>query len=94
MDGSVIPWQDVVNASFELAGSIGVWFHILALYKNKKASGVEPLTFVLFSIWGYWNLYYYYQLGQIASAWAGVSIVLANTVWVCMYYHYKGKGKV
>ena len=84
-------WQDLVNAGFELLGGVGVWLHIVALYKNKKASGVEPLTFVLFTLWGYWNLYYYSFLGQTASVYAGISIVIANTVWVYLYYYYKGK---
>ena len=91
MSWLIVNWQDWVNAGFELFGSIGVWFHIWALYKNKKATGVEPLTFVLFSLWGYWNLYYYAHLGQTASVVAGISIAVANTVWVIMYYYYKRK---
>jgi len=84
-----IMWQDLVNAAFQVIGSIAVWLNVVALYKDKKVKGVNVGSFLCFTLWGYWNLYYYPHLGQTASFIGGISIAIANTVWTILVIQYK-----
>jgi uncharacterized membrane protein YfcA len=81
-------WQDLVNAGYESIGGLMIFLHCLALYRDKEVKGVSVFATVIFTSWGYWNLYYYPHLNQWASFFGGVVIVLANTLWVGMMWYY------
>jgi len=75
---------DIINAAFELFGAIFTWRNALQLYRDRRILGVYWPTWVFFSAWGLWNLYYYPALDQWFSFWAGVVLVIGNLAWVAM----------
>lgn len=82
---------DAINGTFEVLGSVMIWRNVLELHRDKMVRGVHWLPVGFFAAWGYWNLFYYPHLDQWLSFWGGVSIVVANTVWLWQMLHY-GRG--
>ena len=83
---------DLINGLFEFFGSLVLWMNVRQLYLDKKVRGVTWSATAFFMTWGYWNLYYYPHLGQWCSFAGGVSIVVANTVWLGQMLYY-GRGR-
>ena len=80
-------WADAGNAFFEIVGAVTVWLNVRALLKSRKVRGVDWRTWVFFTLWGWWNIFYYGPyLGQWLSWWAGLVLVSANTTWVVLAY--------
>ena len=75
---------DIINGLFESIGGIMIWLNVLAILKDREVKGINWLTVVFFTSWGYWNLYYYPHLNQWASFLGGLVIVSGNTAWI--YY--------
>jgi uncharacterized membrane protein YfcA len=86
---------DLINALFETIGSLFVILSIVKLRKDKIVRGVNVLTIIFFSSWGFWNLFYYPHLGQWLSFAGGCLITAANTTWIFMiiYFNYREKGR-
>lgn len=82
---------DLFNGLFEFFGSIMLWRNVLQLYRDKQTKGVHWSATGFFMSWGYWNLFYYPQLDQWWSFAGGVSIVIANTVWLGQMLYYRTK---
>lgn len=82
---------DLINGLFEFIGSIALWNNVRILYKDKCVRGVHWMATGFFMTWGYWNLFYYPHLDQWWSFSGGVSIVIANTVWLIQMMIY-GRG--
>ncbi len=79
---------DLINATFEIFGSLLLWLSVRRLYKDKGYSGVFPPTTAIFAAWGYWNLLFYFSLDQWLSGLASISMALANTVHLCQMFYY------
>jgi hypothetical protein len=73
---------------FELFGSAMLWRNVLQLYRDKQVKGVHWSATFFFAAWGYWNLFYYPHLDQWWSFAGGVSIVIANTIWLGQMHYY------
>ena len=82
---------DIINGLFECAGGLFIALHCWQLYIQKDVKGVSMTAFAFFAIWGYWNLYYYPSLNQIASFVGGCLVVVMNTFWVIMAIYYVRK---
>lgn len=80
---------DLINGAFELFGSVMLWRNVLQLYSDKQVRGVHWTATGFFAAWGYWNLFYYPYLSQWWSFSGGVSIVLANTIWLAQMVYYR-----
>ena len=80
---------DLINGSFETFAGGAVLGHVRSIYLNKGYSGVSVKAFVFFTLWGYFNLFYYPHLGQIISFVGGISVVSANTLLLYMLYKYR-----
>lgn len=80
--------QDVVNGAFELLGGVMNGINVLQLYRHKRVMGVHWAPTTLFTLWGFWNLYYYPHLAQWMSFVGGCGIVASNFAWVCMALYY------
>ena len=78
---------DVINGLYEAFGGLVILLNVLRIRKDKQVRGVNALTTVFFTTWGFWNLYYYPHLNQWFSFAGGVFIVFSNTLW--LYYAYK-----
>ena len=79
---------DIVNGLFEFCGGAVNWLNVAALMKDKKVRGVRILPTFLFSVWGYWNLWYYPHLNQWVSFIGGIAIVLTNSCWALLAIYY------
>jgi hypothetical protein len=84
---------DLINGLFELMGSVFIWRSIWLLNKQKQVHGVSILSVGFFAAWGFWNLFYYPHLLQWFSFAGGLSIVLANTIWVGQIGYYLWRTK-
>lgn len=82
---------DLFNGIFETGGGLVIWMNIYRLYKDKRIRGVSFAPFIFFTLWGFWNLYYYPHLGQIMSFIGGIFVVTANAIWVLMAVYYGWK---
>lgn len=81
--------NDYVNATFEIMGGGFVLDHCRIVLRDKAVKGLSIVSVFFFTLWGYWNIYYYPSLGQWASFWGGVFIVIANTWWVTLLLKYR-----
>ena len=84
-------WQDTVNGSYETLGGIMILLSVLRLHREKQVRGISILACFFFTTWGYWNLYYYWQLAQHVSWLGGIGVVIMNTIWLSqiLWYSYK-----
>ena len=80
---------DLVNGLFEVLSGFMILNHCRCLLKDKQVKGVSILSTVFFSLWGFWNLYYYPSLGQWFSFYGGLLLVFANVLWVGLMIRYK-----
>lgn len=87
-------WQDKMNGLFEFAGGLFILLSCIKLYRDKKVRGISFVHVGYFTLWGYWNIYYYPYLDQWISFIGGLSVVLMNTIWLLMLICYLRKEKI
>lgn len=80
--------NDIINGMFECLGSVFISFSIFKLFKDKMVRGVSWVHVSFFSVWGFWNLYYYPSLNQWVSFYGGIGVTLANTAYLIMLIYY------
>lgn len=80
---------DFINGAFELFGAALLLLNVREIIRTKRVAGVHWLPTVFFTIWGFWNLYYYPLLGQWLSFVGGVAIVLVNCIWLALVVIYR-----
>lgn len=88
----IIP-VDKINGAFEALGGVMNLVNVLRIYRDKGYRGISVLPTVVFTVWGFWNLYYYPALGQWFSFTGCVLIVAANAAWVSMAIYYGASEK-
>jgi hypothetical protein len=79
---------DFINGAFEIAAGLAILDHCRVMLRDKAVKGVSVWSVVFFTLWGFWNLYYYPHLGQFWSFVGGVGVVGANGVWAVMIVWY------
>jgi hypothetical protein len=79
---------DFINGCFEISGGFFNAINIAALYRAKVVRGVHWAPSAVFSLWGWWNLYFYAYVHQPLSWWGGLGLVLTNSIWVGMALYY------
>lgn len=79
---------DLINGLFEFVGSLMIWANVARILKDKEVKGIDWRVTGFFWVWGLWNLFYYPHLDQWWSFAGGVSIVVANTVWLALAWYY------
>lgn len=87
-------WQDTTNGLFELLGAAAIFGHVLRLLKDRAVAGVSITATAFFSLWGFWNLYYYPHLDQWASFAGGCCIVTGNCIWIAGMIYYSRKPRI
>lgn len=80
---------DLVNGLFELVGGLLLLLHCRRLLRDKEVKGVSLPPALFFLGWGYWNMYFYPNLGQWWSFAGGLVVVSANTLWVGLMVWYE-----
>ena len=79
---------DLITGIFEVGGTAFIFLSIIQLYKDKIVRGVSWVHVGFFTIWGFWNLFYYPHLGQWWAFAGGIGIVSANAFWLCQLLYY------
>jgi hypothetical protein len=87
---------DAINGGMELFGGFFITMSILRLYKDKEVHGISWMHAGYFTVWGWWNLYYYPHLNQWLSFIGSILIAITNTIWVgqMLYYRKASNGKI
>lgn len=80
---------DLINGLFEFFGGALSWLNVRHLLRDKKVRGVSLVPSAVFTVWGFWNCFYYPHLGQWLSFSGGVVIVGANAVWIALAWRYR-----
>lgn len=80
---------DAVNAAFELGGALAIVLSIRRLRRDKRVAGYDPMTLAFFTLWGFWNLWFYGPaMGAWLSWWAGIAVVAANCAYLALLVWY------
>lgn len=83
---------DLTNGLFEFVGFIFTLLNIYRIYKDKGYSGIYIPSSIFFTLWGFWNLYYYPSLGQWFSFCGGALLVIGNMIHISLMIYYGRKG--
>ena len=84
---------DMINAIFELCGSLAIAFSVKKIYNDKLVRGVSWLHVAFFMSWGWWNLYFYPSVDAWASFYAGILLTVVNTIYLSQLIYYTLKEK-
>lgn len=82
-------YADLANGAFEFVGGLLILNHCRAVLRDKAVAGVSVFSTIVFTLWGFWNLYYYPSLDQWFSFAGGLVIVGANVAWVALMLRYR-----
>ena len=82
---------DLINGAFEFGAFVAILLNCRKTHLAKGVKGVSYISVTFFTIWGYWNLYYYSSFDQWFSAITGAGVAAANTLWVSMIIYYQQK---
>lgn len=80
---------DLINGLFEFFGGLFLFLNVKRLHKDKKLSGVSFVPTAFFTVWGYWNLYFYPTVGAMWSFYGGILVMVMNTTWIVMALYYR-----
>ncbi len=83
-----LDFADLVNGSFEMLGALFIAFSVLKAHQDKRIAGVSYVHAGFFSVWGFWNLFYYPHLDQWWSFWGGLAIMSTNAFWLGQLIYY------
>lgn len=80
---------DFINGTIEAFAGLFALNHCRVLYAHKESRGVSIVSAIFFTLWGFWNLYYYPHLNQMMSFYGGLFVVVANVIYVAMMVIYR-----
>lgn len=72
-------------------GLVAVLFNIAAIQRDRQVRGVSVFTVLFFTVWGFWNVYYYPHLNQIYSGMIAGCLAVGNLVYFSLILKYKDK---
>lgn len=85
--------SDVINSLFESISGLLTLISVYRLYKDKELKGVSIYPTLFFTLWGFWNIYFYSYNNFPYSFYGGLLITIVNVIWLSMIYYYKFKYK-
>lgn len=85
---------DFGNGLVELLGALFGFNSCRQVYLDKAVKGVSTLSVTFFTLWGYWNIYYYSSLNQWFSFFGGLALAMANSLYVIMLLYYLRKNNL
>ncbi len=77
---------DMINGLFELVGGLLLVLNIRRLWIDRKIEGVSMIPVFFFTVWGFWNLYFYPSVNAPWSFAGGIVVVVANSIWAVLYF--------
>lgn len=83
--------NDIINGVFELIGGCLLILNLRRLWIDRKVDGVSVAPIIFFTLWGYWNLYFYPSVKAPWSFYGALVMVFANTAWIGLYLQIQRK---
>jgi hypothetical protein len=80
---------DQFNGLFEACGALMIWVSIRRTLRDRVVRGVSAWSVTFFTVWGYWNTYFYIHLDQPWSLAGAVVMVLSNSTWVALLIRFR-----
>jgi hypothetical protein len=81
----------MINGAFEAFAGAMIGLHCRRVWIDKKVRGASIVATLFFTAWGFWNLFYYPNLGQTFSFYGGLVVVAANAVWLTLMWYYRDR---
>ena len=78
----------MINGILSIASCLFLIPTLVSTYQHKKVVGVHWITPTFFTFYGFWNLDFYWHLGQIMSMGASGAMLICNAVWLAMVVRY------
>ena len=81
---------DYVNAFFEGVGALTILDNCRVALKDKKIYGISWKPIAFYTLWGFWNIYFYPSVNAMWSFYAGIAVVTSNIIWlifIIKYWH-------
>ena len=79
---------DLMNGFFESFGGVMILNHCRTIYRDKMVRGVSVVSTVFFFLWGIFNVFFYKQLNQPFSWYAGIFMMCCNFIYVYLLVYY------
>lgn len=83
--------EDALNSIFEASGALFILLHVRRVWIDKMVRGVSWVAVAFFTLWGFWNLYYYTAIDQPWSFAATIAMVAANAAYVASLIYWSRK---
>jgi len=80
--------EDIINSFFEFSMFVASIMNIIKILEEKVIKGFHWATVGIASLWGFWNLHYYSSLDQWWSFYAGILLVISNSIWLRLVFYY------
>lgn len=80
---------DFINGMFEMGGAVLLALHVRKLWQDKMVRGVSPWPFVFFTLWGWWNLYFYPSVDCWWSFAGGIPVVAVNSIYLYLMWKFR-----
>lgn len=80
---------DLTNGLFELFSACLGIFNIHQIYKDEEVKGVSVVPMVFFTLWGFWNIFYYSYMGQYYSTSGAGAMLAVNLIYLSLVIKYK-----
>jgi len=87
----MIEWPDVVQGIFQLSAGGFVSLSVWQLHRDKIVRGVSYKHVAFFSVFGFWNLFFFSNYDLWFSFWGSLGVVSMNTIWLCQILYYRIK---
>ena len=82
---------DLINGLWEVVGGFFIMTSVWQLYKDKRVRGVHWAHVSFFTLWGWWNMYFYPAEDLWLSFAGGLNVVFWNTIWWAQLIYYSRK---
>lgn len=83
---------DLMTAAFTFGAALFLLLNIRQLLVDKVVKGVNIYTIAYFTTWGYWGIYLFYALPNMAlTVLASIFLAIAYSVWLGLAIYYKKK---
>lgn len=80
---------DLINSAFSILSCVFIIPTLLTTYNHKKVVGVHWITPLFFMIYGFWNIAFYWHLGQLLSIGPAAAMLCCNAVWLSLVIRYR-----
>lgn len=84
-------FHDAINAMFEGGGALFLLLNVRRLLRDRSVKGVSLITTSWWTLWGFWNVYFYSAVQTPASFWAGIAVVIVNALWLGLAVYFARK---